>query len=74
MVILHCHLSEIIEAKHKDLSINALSKAVGFRRDTITDLLNNHEMDKRRIPAQLIANLCEYFNITPNELFSLKKV
>lgn len=72
MVTLYCHLSELM--KQKDLSINALSKEIGYRRDTLSDLINNHEMDKRRIPAHLIAVLCDYFSISPNELFSIKKL
>ncbi|MDO3675545.1 helix-turn-helix domain-containing protein [Paenibacillus ehimensis] len=68
-VRLHCHLGEII--KKKNISALKLSTEIKYRRSTINDLINNVDMENKRIPAELIAKLCAYFNITPNELFSV---
>ncbi|MFD1957146.1 helix-turn-helix domain-containing protein [Paenibacillus thailandensis] len=67
---LHCNLGDIL--KKKGISALQLSKDLDHRRSTINDLINNRDIDSRRIPAQLIARLCVYLNITPNDLFSVK--
>jgi putative transcriptional regulator len=66
---LRCNLGEIL--KEKGVSALHLSKEVEHRRSTINDLINNNDIDSRRIPAQLIARICAYLNVTPNELFTV---
>ncbi|MFD0675298.1 MULTISPECIES: helix-turn-helix domain-containing protein [unclassified Paenibacillus] len=66
---LHCTLGEIL--KEKGISALQLSKDIDHRRSTINDLINNREISSKRIPAQLIARICVYLEITPNELFQV---
>jgi DNA-binding Xre family transcriptional regulator len=68
---LHCRLGEIL--KEKEMSALQLSMEVKHRRATINDLINNREMNKKRIPAQLIARICTVLDITPDQLFRVKK-
>lgn len=58
----------------KGISGNGLAKAIDERPATLHDLIENRDMDSRRIPARIIAKLCDYFDITPNELISIVKV
>ncbi|MFM9276695.1 helix-turn-helix domain-containing protein [Paenibacillus jiagnxiensis] len=69
--VLHCKLGEIIE-KH-DVSTLKLSEDIDHRRTTIMDLIHNKDMENKRIPASLITKLCVYFNVTPNDLFEIRK-
>ncbi|MEC0180661.1 helix-turn-helix transcriptional regulator [Paenibacillus peoriae] len=69
--ILYCKLGEIIE-KH-DVSALKLSEDIDHRRTTITDLIHNKDMVNKRIPASLITKLCVYFDVTPNDLFEIRK-
>lgn len=71
-VRLKCHLGNIL--KEQGISALRLSKDIKYRRSTINDLINNTDMDKRRIPAQLIAKLCVYLDKEPNDLFSIEYV
>lgn len=66
---LRCNLGEIL--KKKGVSALQLSKEIEHRRSTINDLINNNDIDSRRIPAQLIARVCAYLDVTPNELFTV---
>jgi DNA-binding Xre family transcriptional regulator len=68
---LYCMLGEIM--KEKGVSALQLSKDLNHRRSTINDLINNNDMSNRRIPAQLIARICVYFDITPNDLFRINQ-
>ncbi|WP_339192025.1 helix-turn-helix transcriptional regulator [Paenibacillus sp. FSL E2-0230] len=66
---LHCRLGAIL--KEKGMSALKLSEELDHRRSTINDLVNNKDMRNKRIPAQLIARICVYLDITPNELFTI---
>ncbi|MFC5650921.1 helix-turn-helix domain-containing protein [Paenibacillus solisilvae] len=68
-VSLHCTLKDIL--KEKDISALQLSKDIDHRRSTINDLINNKDIDVKRIPAQLIARLCAYLDVTPSDLFKV---
>ncbi|MGG1618934.1 helix-turn-helix domain-containing protein [Paenibacillus sp. NRS-1782] len=70
--VLYCKLGEIIE-KH-NVSVLKLSEDINHRRTTIMDLMHNKDMENKRIPASLITKLCVYFNITPNDLFEIRKL
>ncbi|OAX49300.1 helix-turn-helix domain-containing protein [Paenibacillus sp. AD87] len=72
-VTLHCKLDEILK-KHNNMSVNKLSEEIGHRRTTIMELLHNTNMDKKKISASLIVKLCVYFDITPNDLFEIRRV
>ncbi|SFS76151.1 helix-turn-helix transcriptional regulator [Paenibacillus sp. 453mf] len=67
--ILQCNLGNIL--KEKEISALKLSKDLDYRRSTINDLVTNREMEHKRIPATLIARLCVYLEITPNDLFTV---
>jgi DNA-binding Xre family transcriptional regulator len=69
-VVLICRLREILI--ERNISANKLSNDIIERRSTLNNLINNKEMDKRQIPARLIAKLCFYLNITPSELFEVR--
>jgi DNA-binding Xre family transcriptional regulator len=71
MARLQCNLGSILEARN--ISALSLSQAIDHRKNTIYELINNVDMDKKRIPASLIANVCEYLEISPNDLFSIIK-
>ncbi|WP_256710825.1 helix-turn-helix transcriptional regulator [Paenibacillus sp. FSL A5-0031] len=68
-VNLCCNLGEIL--KQKGISALQLSKDLNHRRSTINDLINNKDISTKRIPAQLIARICSYLDITPNDLFTI---
>lgn len=70
--ILYCKLEELISVH--DISINKLSEDIGHRRSTIMELLHNKDMENKRIPASLIVKLCNYFNVTPNDLFEIRPI
>ncbi|GKV57020.1 hypothetical protein NCCP2222_29670 [Sporosarcina sp. NCCP-2222] len=70
-VMLNCRLKDILHSKN--LSANKLSNDIDERRTTINDLVNNKEMEKRQIPARLIAKLCAYLDITPSDLFEVTR-
>ncbi|MEK3733783.1 helix-turn-helix transcriptional regulator [Paenibacillus sp. FSL M8-0334] len=69
-VVLYSKLGELID-KH-GISALKLSEDIDHRRSTINELVHNKEMENKRIPASLIAKLCAYFNVTPNELFEVR--
>ena len=71
-VSLHCRLGEIL--KEKGISAAQLSKDIDHRRSTINELINNQDIMNKRIPAQLIARLCVYLDVTPNDLFVISKM
>ncbi|WP_169083251.1 helix-turn-helix domain-containing protein [Paenibacillus sp. PL91] len=68
-VNLRCNLGELL--KQKGISALQLSKDLDHRRSTINDLINNKDISTKRIPAQLIARICAYLDVTPNELFTI---
>ncbi len=70
-VLLYCKLDEIM--KQRDISANHLSIEINERRSTINDLRNNNDMGTRHIPARLIAKLCFYLDVTPSDLFEVRK-
>jgi DNA-binding Xre family transcriptional regulator len=69
--ILYCKLGELLE--ETEVSVNKLSEDIDHRRSTIIELLHNRDMENKRIPASLIVKLCNYFNITPNDLFEIRE-
>lgn len=69
--VLYCKLGEIIK-KH-NISVLKLSEDIDHRRSTIADLANNKNMEKKKISASLMIKLCLYFDITPNDLFEVRK-
>ncbi len=69
--ILRCHLGDVL--KNRGIPVLKLSKEINCPLPTLNDLINNKHMDSRQIPAQLIANLCAYFDLAPNKLFSVEK-
>jgi DNA-binding Xre family transcriptional regulator len=56
------------------MSVLKLSEEIGHRRTTIMELVHNSNMEKKKISATLITKLCIYFNITPNDLFEIRKL
>ncbi|CDN42194.1 helix-turn-helix transcriptional regulator [Paenibacillus sp. P22] len=66
---LRCNLGEILKAR--GISALKLSKDVDHRRSTINDLINSRDLNSKRIPAQLIARICVYLDVTPNDLFTV---
>ncbi|KJD43100.1 MAG: helix-turn-helix domain-containing protein [Bacillota bacterium] len=71
--ILHCKLDEILK-QHDNMSVLKLSEEIGHRRTTIMELVHNSNMEKKKISATLITKLCVYFDITPNDLFEIRKL
>ena len=69
LVQLKCNLKKILESQN--VSVNFLSKEINERRSTLNDLVNNKEMDKRMIPARIIAKLCCYLDVDICELFTV---
>ncbi|TPG68922.1 XRE family transcriptional regulator [Brevibacillus laterosporus] len=69
MAKLKCNLGKILA--EKKISALQLSIAINHRRSTINDLINKEDIDNNRIPASLIANICSYLKITPNDLFEV---
>lgn len=69
MAKLICNLGAIL--KNKGISVLKLSQDIGHRRSTINELINEVDINYKRIPASLIANLCSYLQITPNDLFKV---
>lgn len=53
------------------ISITELAKQTGLSRNAVSALKNNKST---MIKYQTINVLCEYFKITPGELFEVKKV
>ncbi|MCP3747568.1 MULTISPECIES: helix-turn-helix domain-containing protein [Paenibacillus] len=70
--ILYCKLDEILK-RHDNMSVLKLSEEIGHRRTTIMELLHNTNMEKKKISASLITKLCVYFDVTPNDLFEIRK-
>lgn len=68
---LYCKLETIL--KEHDISVLKLSKEIGHRRTTIMELMHNTNMEKKKISAELIMKLCLYFEISPNELFEVRR-
>lgn len=68
-VLLICNLRELLS--RKNISANKLSHDINERRSTINDLINNKQMDKRQIPARLIAKICIYLDVSPSDLFEI---
>lgn len=71
-VVLYSKLGELLD-KH-EVSALKLSEDIEHRRSTINELIHNKEMENKRIPASLIAKLCAYFDVTPNELFEVRVI
>lgn len=69
MAKLKCNLGDIL--KERGISALKLSQDIGHRRSTINELINEEDINYKRIPASLIANLCSYLKITPCELFEV---
>lgn len=65
-----CKLSDILESHN--VTAYKLSKDIDERIGTIYKLSNNQDMGNSRIPAVLIAKICGYFEITPNDLFEVQ--
>jgi DNA-binding Xre family transcriptional regulator len=68
---LYCKLDTILKAH--DISVLKLSKEIGHRRTTIMELMHNTNMEKKKISAELIMKLCLYFEVTPNDLFEIRR-
>ncbi|MEK5023803.1 MULTISPECIES: helix-turn-helix domain-containing protein [Paenibacillus] len=68
---LYCKLDTIL--KERGISVLKLSKEIGHRRTTITELMHNNNMDKKKISAELIMKLCLYFDVSPNDLFEVRR-
>ena len=66
---LRCNLKEILN--NKGISMSQLSQDIDHRRPTISNLANNVNIDTARIPASLIAKICVYLAISPNDLFTV---
>lgn len=69
--ILRCHLGDVL--KSRGITALKLSEEINCPLPTLNDLINNKHMDSQQIPAQLIANICAYFDLAPNKLFSVEK-
>ncbi|MDP9742857.1 UNVERIFIED_ORG: transcriptional regulator with XRE-family HTH domain [Bacillus sp. B2I3] len=71
--VLRSHLKELMETcrNGEGISANELANFIDERRSTLNDLINNKDMETRRIPARLFAKLCVFFKVTPSELFSV---
>ncbi|MGG1659483.1 helix-turn-helix domain-containing protein [Brevibacillus sp. NRS-1366] len=59
--------------KERGISAAQLSTAISHRRSTINDLINKEDLDNNRITGSLIANICSYLKITPNDLFEVEE-
>ncbi|MRN53128.1 helix-turn-helix domain-containing protein [Paenibacillus monticola] len=68
---LYCKLDKIL--KERNISVLKLSKEIGHRRTTIMELIHNTNMDKKKISAELIMKLCLYFEVSPNDLFEVRR-
>lgn len=68
---LHCKLEQILKARN--ISVLKLSNEIGHRRTTIMELVHNTNMDKKKISAELIMKLCLYFEVSPNDLFEVRR-
>lgn len=68
-VTLRCKLREILDKR--DVSIRKLSSDIDERRLTISALVNNQEITKKRLPVTLIAKLLTYFNVRFEDLFEV---
>ncbi|ASA19485.1 helix-turn-helix domain-containing protein [Paenibacillus donghaensis] len=68
---LYCNLDTIL--KERGISVLKLSKEIGHRRSTIMELMHNTNMEKKRISAELIMKLCLYFEVSPNDLFDVRR-
>ncbi|WP_106766464.1 helix-turn-helix domain-containing protein [Paenibacillus faecalis] len=71
-VVLYSKLGELLD-KH-GISALKLSEDIDHRRSTINELVHNKDMESKRIPASLIAKLCAYFDVTPNDLFEVRVI
>lgn len=67
--VLYCNLKEILD--QKSISVLKFSEDINHRRATIHDLYHNNNMNNKRIPAKLIVDICNYLNISIDELFSI---
>ncbi len=54
----------------KGLSIRKVSDDIGYRFESVRSMYNN-EME--RYPRELIEKLCNYLNVTPDDLLKLNK-
>ncbi|MCE3199208.1 helix-turn-helix domain-containing protein [Paenibacillus sonchi] len=68
---LYCKLDTLL--KEHDISVLKLSKEIGHRRTTIMELMHNTNMEKKKISAELIMKLCLYFEVSPNDLFEVRR-
>ncbi|HEY4623934.1 MAG TPA: helix-turn-helix transcriptional regulator [Solibacillus sp.] len=69
--MLRFNLQKLLD--EKGMSGNALARAINERPATLHDLIENRDMENRRVPARLIEKLCVFFEITPNELMYIER-
>jgi DNA-binding Xre family transcriptional regulator len=69
---LYCKLESILD--DNNVTAYKLAKDTGERIGTIYKLVNNKDLDNSRISGSLIAKICGYFEITPNDLFEVKEI
>ncbi|WP_340021746.1 helix-turn-helix transcriptional regulator [Paenibacillus sp. FSL K6-1096] len=55
------------------MSVLKLSNEIGHRRTTIMELVHNTNMNKKKISAELVMKLCLYFEVSPNDLFEVRR-
>lgn len=69
MVVLKCNLNYFLSKYN--VSINKLAKDLKLNRTTLSIITQNEYLINNRIPADLIAGICEYFNEPINEMFEI---
>jgi plasmid maintenance system antidote protein VapI len=68
-VTLKCKAKEIMDKK--GITAYQMAKDLGVRRNTVNDIIRNNEMEKRRIPATLIAQMKVYLDCSFDDLFEV---
>lgn len=68
MSSLNSGLERILD--ERGLSIREVARAIDYRFDSVR-LLHNNKME--RFPRDLILKLCDYLDVTPNDILEYKK-
>ncbi|KUP24926.1 helix-turn-helix transcriptional regulator [Paenibacillus sp. DMB5] len=68
MSTLNSDLKRIMD--ERGLSIRQVAKDIGYRFDSVRNLYND---ETERYPKELILKLCDYLDVTPNEILRYKK-
>lgn len=61
-------LKDVLDERH--LSVRKVAKDIDYRAESVRQMYNDQ---MERYPRDLLDRLCQYLNLTPNDLLSINK-